>query len=908
MSLWSELRERARSLLFRSRQERELAEEMRFHLEMEVEKGLREGLDPEEARRRAHLAFGGVERHREGVREARGVGAVERVLRDLRLSIRRLLRDPGFTIPTLASIALGVGVATAVFALTHAVLLRPLPYPEPERLVALTHSATNAPFAVEGQSLGTYLYYRRENRVFEDIGTYLEREWTLTDSDGEAEQVRVTDVTPGLLTILRATPHLGRLLLEEDQRPGTDSGVIISYELWMRRYAGDPDIVGRRIELSREAHRVAGVMEPGFGFPHPDTQVWYTSWRPESTGGLGQFATNGVARLRPGISLEEAQADLDRMARRLPEVYPDFSESVPRETGFRAEVRPLKAELVGDDVSAALRLLLGAGAFLLLIAWANATNLCLARGDRRTMETGLSRALGARRSDLIRKFVTEAMLLATVGGAIGVALADAAVAVRFGFDLEAIPRLRDVRMGVEAFTVAGALILVTGLLLAGIAFVTAGRDSGLRSLMGTAGRTTAGARRQWSRRTLVAGQLALALVLLVGSGLMAGSFWRLTQVDLGFEPAGAIAFYLPTPPGAYGSDDGRYYHAQAEVHDQLLRAIRAVPGVQRAEAGNIAGFPLTPVAGFYRAPVAEARPTEPKATWPEAFFSFATPGYFEAMGIPIVRGRTFRPEDTSRDRHGVVLSRSLAGSLFADDDPIGRRVRWARRSDDPDYVVVGVAGDVPSEAIQDGPTPVMYFPNLYPPVADTITGVVHIFVPSNEMYVIRTNLRLGVVVPRIRAAIDRVDPKLVMTRIGTLEGLVEDSMASTRIVMLLLLIGAGTALSLGLIGVYGVLSYAVGQRTSELGVRIALGADPTRVVRMVVRQGATLALVGVVVGLPATFLLSRSLDALLFEISPNDPFALLGTAALLIVIALVASYLPARRAGSIDPARALRAE
>lgn len=328
------------------------------------------------------------------------------------------------------------------------------------------------------------------------------------------------------------------------------------------------------------------------------------------------------------------------------------------------------------------------------------------------------------------------------------------------------------------------------------------------------------------------------------------------------------------------------------------------------EAASTSAFPLTPVPSYYNfgMAVADRAASEPAGGWPYGLLSFATPGYFRTMGIPLVRGRTFRPEDTGREGHGVILSASLAEALFGAEDPIGRLVRWARRSTDPDYTVVGVAGDVPSETLRDGPTKVFYFPNLYPPAADTITGVVHDFIPDNEFYVIRTRLPAASMVPVIQRVVREVDPKLGITQPGTLEKLVAGDMARTRLTMLLLIVASATALALGVIGIYGVLSYAVSRRINELGVRIALGQSPAGVVRMVLRQGATLAAAGIVAGLLAAFALTRYLRNLLYEVSPADPAAFASMAALLFAIAAAASYLPARRAGRIDPVRALRAD
>ncbi|MQA92768.1 MAG: FtsX-like permease family protein [Gemmatimonas sp.] len=861
------------------------------------------GLSRKAARRQAIITFGGVERVKSEGRDARGVSVVENLARDAWQAGRRLMRDPSFSLPAVASIGLGVGVAAAVFALVNGVLLRPLPYPEPDRLVTLTHTATGAEFPVDGLSQGMFLHYRNHNRVFEEIGAYTERDRPLTDPDLAPEHVRTAEVSPSLFTVLRAKPHLGRLLIEEDAIPGTRSGVVISHALWVRRYGADPNIIGREIEIGRGRTEVMGVMEPGFDFPHAETQVWRTSWRRSSVSTIEGFYMNGVARLRPGVSIAVANDELARLIGMLPQAYPGLTTEALQELDLRPVVESLQETLVGK-ARPALRLLAATAIFLLLITWANATNLCLARAERRSREVAVVRALGSRETQVARRFFLEGSLLATVGSGLGLALAYTAVGLRFGFDPDGIPRLREVDVDGAVLVLALGLGVSTAALLGFVSYLHGRPAHVANALAGAGGRMTADARGQIGRRLLVAGQLALALTLLIGSALMASSFWKITQMELGFDPTGAITFHLPTPPAAYGDN---YYHEQVRIHDQLLRRLRAIPGVTAAEAGNIAGFPLTPVTPDYEKGIAAAeRAGDGEASWPYGLFSFATPGYFDAMGIPMLRGRTFRAEDTGAEEHGVVLSRSLARALFGERDPIGQRVRWATPSTDPDYRIVGVVGDVPSGGMMDGPSPVIYFPNLHPPRADTITGTVHDYVPSNEMYVIRTSASLAMVLPSIRDAIHQVDPKLVMTSLGTLEELVDDSLAETRLTMLLLLAGAMTALALGVIGIYGLLAYTIGQRTAEFGVRIALGADPSSVVGMVVRQGATLALIGIVVVGIAAAGLTRFLDALLYEVSPSDPAAFIGMAMLLFLIALAASYIPARRAARIEPARALK--
>jgi predicted permease len=853
---------------------------------------------------------GKKQRAAERAERARSFGVLEALARETHYALRRVAREHGFSIPVVAALAIGIGVMAAVFALVDAVLIRPLPYRDADRLVALRHTA-RAELPMNGLSTGTFLHYRAHNRVFDDVALYVEHLQTITDGDSP-EQVKLVSASPSLFSVLRARTHIGRFPTAEDYVFGERAGILISYDLWRRRYGADPGIIGHDIEIERRGNYViVGVAERGFYFPDHDVQVWM-GW-PQEGGNAGPgtdkraslrgLGYSGVARLKAGVTREAAERDLMRVIATLPEAYPDVTMQHLWHLGLRATVVPLKDAVIGD-VRVALLMLLATGGFLLLITWANVTNLVLVRAERLRREVAVTCALGASFGHLARRFGSESLLLAALGGALGLELAAVAVKTRFGFAPDEIPRLREVRVDGTVLAVTVGLALLSALLLAVVSLVSARRAGIAAALTGALGRMTAGRREQNGRRILVATQVAIALTLLIGSALMAQSFWRLKQVNLGFEPEGKLTFFLPIPPNAYGN-----YHLSARVHHEILGRVRTLPGVQRAEAGNIAGFPLTPVPSYYYEQLtpADAAPQDSSVA-PHALFSFATPGYFAAMGIPITRGRTFEALDTSREAPGVIISASLARALFGDANPIGRRVRWARTREFPPYTVVGVAGDVPSETIRQGPSKVLYFPNFYPPRADTITGVVHIYIPSDEMYVVNTSLPPTSLVPAIRRAIAEVDPKLVMTNVATMEEVVADSVAQARLTMLLLLVAAGTALFLGVVGIYGILAYTVSQRTSELGVRIALGATPARIVRMVVLQGALVALAGVAVGIPTAFALTRYLGSLLYEVSPSDPASFGAMAALLLAVAIAASWVPARRAGRIDLVSALKEE
>ena len=894
MTLLSEIRERLRALVFRSREDRELDEELDFHLEAITEENLRRGIGPEEARRQAALTIGGVQRVREEVREARGTRPLEDFARDVRFAVRRLVRERAFSIPTVATIALGIGVTTAVFAMVNAILLRPLPYADADRLVEVRHMARQGELMVTGLSPGTFLHYRAGNRSFEGIAVYQESPRTLTDGDSP-EQVRVASVSAGLFGVLGTTPYRGRFPSSVDS-----GGVVISHRLWARRYGADPEIVGRTIEIDRRRETVVAVAQPGFHFPQPDTHVWMTSYmeglfRRFGTQ-MGGYYLSGVARLEQGVSVEAAGRDLDRLVRTLPDAFPGVTADELETMGFRAVVGPLKEAIVGN-VRAALLVLSATAGFLLLITWGNATNLGMLRSEHQRKEVALERALGATDGRLARRFLCESVLLAALGGTLGFFFARLAISLHFGFAPEQIPRLGEVGVDRVVAGFAVALSLVTGILLATVSVLLARRRDFAGALVGAFGHVTAGRREQVGRQLLVVGQIALALTLLIGSALMAQSYWKLARVELGFDAEGALTFNLPLPYASY-----RDAQAKALFHHELLARLRALPGVEAVEAATTSVFPLTPVPEVYITRVSVSdRSKSDSTTRPEALFGFATPGYFRAMGIPLLQGSTF--ENIARgELPDVILSASMARALFGDEDPIGKQVGLGQLGRSG-FRVVGVVGDVPSRSIQEGPSSAVYVANVFPGAADapSLTG-------SDEQYVVRTSLPPTSLVRAVRQTIDDVDPKLAMTRIATLDDLVAGSLARARLTMLLLLVGAVTALFLGVVGIYGVLSYAVRQRTSELGVRMALGASPGAVVGMVVRQGALLAVGGIAAGLVAAFALTRFVRTLLYEVSPSDPAAFAAMAALLFAVALAASYVPARRAGRIDPVRALKAE
>jgi predicted permease len=820
----------------------------------------------------------------------------------IRRAARRLIAAPAFTIPVVLTLAIGIGAAAAVSTLVDGVLLRPLPYPDAERLVTLRHSAPGLDIAETGQSVGTYVHYRAQNRVFADVGAYWDREQTITDGN-QPERIRIAIVTPSLFSVLKVPPIVGQWLAPTDA-PRT---VMISHGLWMRRYGGDSSIVGRTIEINRAPSRVAGVMPPGFGFPTPETQLWLgTSLAKSQRAGIGvhDMYVTTIARLRPGVSPDSARRDIDRMIPGLAEAYSDAPAGLLRRSQLRGIVIPLQAAVV-RDVRPVLLIVGAAAAVVLLIVWANATTLVLLRAERQQPDVAVELALGATIGDLLRRFLSEATLLVLAGGIGGFVLASIAVAARFGVGTEYVPRLDDVRGGGTVVAVVVALSAVSLLLLATVALARALRLRGSGSPFRAATRLTASRERLHAQRSLVAVQLALALVLLTASAILARSFQRLTRVDVGFDPAGVVTLEAALPVGTYTT-----YHSEASFYARLLEQLRAVPRVTAVEAVQ-SGIPLTPIAEVTRDAVAAlplGSAVAASVDTTAAASAVASPGYFRAMRIPLLQGRTFTAGDLLGEQHPVVISASLARALFSGGPALNRQLRLTNtnRSEYPPYTVVGVVGDVPGETIAQGPAARLYFPMLDDLHATPEAEPRIPYYPFEMTLVVRTGLPPATVAATVRRIVSSIDPKVPVWGERSLESVVTASMARVRLATLLFLVATTAALTLGIIGIYGVMSYAVSQRTYELGVRLALGASPQAITQMVVRDGARIAIAGIVFGLLAAWLLTRLLRAVLFQVSPSDPIAFVSTPTLLLGLSLLAAYLPARRAGRTDPVTALK--
>jgi putative ABC transport system permease protein len=894
MHLLQTLRLRLRSLFGAPSLESELDEELHYHIERQAAEYIRQGVSAAEARRRAQRQFGGLDRVAEECRDVRTGARLHQLGRSVRLATRRLRREPSFTLPAVATLAIGFGALTAMYTLTDAVLLRPLPYPQAERIVELRHALPGWGIASSGQSDGTFAHYLADATSFESLGAWFDRELSITESENP-ERIRAVLVTPGVLPALGVQPLLGRGFTDED-----DGGrsVILSHDFWQTRYAA-ADVVGRSVRINGTEREIIGVLPPGIAFPRPGTQMLFgmgpgTS---ASQGALDNLYMEAIGRLRPGVSVADAEAEVARLIATLPERYGDVTPEQLADARVTPQVRPL-AESITGEARPALLLLLCTAVFVLLIALANVANLVLVRTEHQRREVAVERALGAGSRAIALRFITEYALLTLIGASLGILLAHVAVQARFGFDAWHLPRLEDVTLTGRALGLAGAAALATAAFLALVAISRTIRVDVHATVKGSLQRATMSRQSRLAQQGLSAVQVALACALLVASAVMVQSVFRLQRVPLGFDTAGAIAFDVALPVRQY-----RGYTAQARFHDDFAARLRTIHGIDAV--GAVSDLPLTPLPNWFDTSVLAPDVPRPPVL-PLIRMRSASPEYFEAMGIPLLRGRTFATADLRDDGAGVILAASVARTLFGTLDVLGRVIEL------PDertvkLTIIGVAGDVRDAALTAPAAPLIYLPALGSSSATEDNVRIPLW-PGEMTFVVRSALPPAALLPAIRTALRELDPTLPVAYPRTLADLVAAGSARARMTAWLLVAGAAGALLLGVVGIYGVVTYGVSRRTPELGLRIALGATPRAVTMMVLRQGAVIAIVGVAGGIAAALALTRLLGGLLFEVSPRDPGTFVLVPLVMLAVALAASIVPAGRAARIDPKTALSAE
>jgi putative ABC transport system permease protein len=896
MTLWSRLRSWLQTIRQRSRMESEMDAELRFHVEAYADDLIRSGVPRPEALRRARLEFGGIENAKEECREARGVHFSETLLQDLRYGLRTMLRSPGFALTAMLALALGIGANTAIFSVVNAVLLRPLPYDQPDRLMQVWHTPPQKSFPgmpTFAVSPANFLDWRKQNHSFEGMSAYGFGRYTITGS-GYPETIRMVAATVGLFSILHAHPLLGRGFLEGEDEPGRDHEVVLSYGLWRSYFAGNPDIVGRVIQLNGQEFTVIGVMGPGFDFPissDPDAraQMWKPlAWTDQERAIRDNHNYAVIARLKDGVSLQQAQGELDAISNGLAQEYPNDDK------GWGAIAIPLRDDLV-SDVRPSLLILLGAVALVLLIACANVANLVLARTLSRRKEVAVRTALGATRRRLLQQALSETLLLAFAGGALGLVFAHYGVILIVKFLAQRLPRSSEIALDgwVLAFTLG--ISLLTGLaagLLPALRMAKADLNQALKQGLGRTAADSGGGR---TRNVLVVSEVALSLILLIGAGLLIRSLWVLQHVNPGFDPSRVVTMTASVPPGKF-AEAGQ----QISYFGRVLDRVRVLPGVQ--SAGLIDSLPLSGD-GSHQPLSVEGRPPAPMADLPEVDVRLISPGYMSAMHIPLLSGRDVDGSDVAGRPGAVLVSESMAKSFWPNEDAIGKHLTLYFFPDVP-RVVVGVVADVKMNAMNE----TQAVPTLYFPFAQFSAprGTRWRSVPM--ILAVRTNAPPLSVVPAITGSIHEIDAELPLLNIRMMDDSVSASLSPARFTMLLLGAFAGLALLLAVVGIYSVMSYSVSRRTNEIGIRVALGASRNDVLILIVRQALLLALIGSVIGVVGALALSRLMASQLYGVRPTDPVTFITVAALLMIVSLAASYIPARRAMRVDPMIALRYE
>jgi predicted permease len=888
--------------LFRRRSQfaAEQNEEFAFHLEMETAENIRRGMSEAEARRAAALRFGGTGRFREETNDARGIVALDNLARDTRFALRRLRRAPGFAVGVIATLGIGIGAAVGIGSIVYGVLLRDLPYDDPDQLVRVGFHTDGLASAGDLHSGATYIHFAKSARSFTDLGAYSTNdEFNIADGD-VPERVTVALMTPSTFTLLGVRPILGQLFERGDTSWSNGrTPILISENLWRRRYGADPSIIGRRIDINRGERIVIGVLPRSFAFPMASVDLYYPAAVPVKPAQITSRYLTLIGRLRDGTTALGAEAELGVLVSSLPERFPAITADMLQRSRARASVESLQTATVAP-VRAQLVLLGLLVAVVLLIAATNVVNLFLLRTDRVRHEIAIALSLGASRLAVAQRFVVEGIVLGLASALVALPAAALALSTKFGFTEREIPRVNEV-----SFT-GGTVALVLGcaaMIGAAVGLIALTR-TGVSGLFDRLRASQSTSTRAWRRAQngLVAFQVAIALMLLVAAGLLGKSFWNLRNASIGFEPENAMTFQVSLP---WGPDGYTSYSKSAAFQAKLLDQLRALPGV--SSVGVALRVPLASRGApnlemQLQAADEEGRPTVGAAG------NIASADYFNAMRIPRRAGRSFRSGDL-RAGPAVVVSERLATSLFGTTDVVGRHIkRLPPRAGAATTMltIVGVVGDVHWERIEDGYAPMVYFPLLRD--ADGLPADSNP-VPYRAMdvhYAIR-----GTELPAastIQAMVKELDRRVPATKVRTLGSLVDDATARVRLTMLLIATAGIAALVLGVIGVYSVVSYAASGRAREFGIRLALGAAPTRVGGIVLGDGLRLVAIGTLSGLIAALGATRLLRALLYEVKPTSAAEFGVATALLVAVTLIATLVPARRAARTDPAVVLRGE
>ena len=811
------------------------------------------------------------------------------LLQDLRHSIRAFARTPGFTLLAILTLALGIGANSAIFSVVNGVILKPLGYPDPERLVMITSQFPSMGFDKFWMDPPEYFDFAKHNQSFASVGAYNVGAANLSAGDRPSRVTSVA-VTASMFDVLGVGAFRGRVMKPEDNAPNTERVVILSHELWERAFASDPAIIGKRVEISGIQRTIVGIMPRGFDLHDAGAEIWMPiGFDPANPGRRGNHQLYLVGRLKPDVTLEGARAELSTLLRRWSELAGGAGH-VPNDSTHRVQYEPLQDDVVGT-ARTALWVLQGAVGFVLLIACANLANLLLARAEARHKEFAIRAALGAGRGRLFRQFITEGIVLSVAGGALGLFLAWAGLRALLIANPDSIPRSAEIGLDANVLVFTLILAIATGIVFGLAPLLHLGQGSMSLALKEGGTRTTSNATRNNVRRGLVVAEVALAVMLVVGSGLMLRSFWNLMNVDAGFKRNDLITFGLVQSSAKYPEMQRR-----ASFFGDVIAKVQGLPGVTAAAA--MTGLPPqrqvnandTDFEGLTQQPGGPFHNVD--------YYQIATTDYVRTMGIPVVEGRAFGPGDVAGAPRVMMVNEALKKRFYADQSIIGRRIRPSGVPDSMWFTVVGVLKDVKQGGLDSETGTELYVPFEQTPS----TG----FTPVNLNIVIRSTLPMEALAPRIRDIVTAADPSLPIVNMRTMEDVFSQSVVRPRFLAQLLSIFGGLALILAAIGTYGILSYSVTERRREIGIRMALGADRGSVVGMVLGQGMRMTALGLIVGIAGSLLLTRLVSTLLFDVKPTDPVTFAAVAVFIALVGTLACLIPARRATTVDPMVVLR--
>jgi predicted permease len=890
MALLTRVRSLWRNLFTRVEVERDLDEELGGYVDLLTAEKVRAGMPAEEARRAALREVGDIDQVKEAVRDVRAGAVVDATLQDLRYGIRLLRRAPGFAALAVLTIALGIGANSAIFSVINGVVRRPLGYPGSDRLMFITSQFPTLGFEKFWISPPEFFEYRERSRAFADIAAYQTGAVNLSDGT-QPERVNAVFASANMFEVLGVRPLLGRAYSAEQDRPNAEPVAVLSYELWRRTFGGDPAVVGRRVQINGQPTTVVGVAPPAFDLHDARAQVWMPlGLDPANRQNRGSHFLYLVGRLAPGVTERQASSELRTLLGQWGQLNPDTH--VPNDSTHRLQFAALRDEVIGN-VRVALWVLQGAVGLVLLIACANVANLLLARAESRHKEFAVRTALGAGRGRILRQFITEGVVLAVLGAAIGLALADWGLKALLAANPQSIPRAAEIGLDpvVLAFTVLVALL--TGVVFGLAPLLHVGNAAVASAIKEGGARTTTTGARNRVRRGLVVGEIALAVMLVIGAGLLLRSFRNLTRVDAGFDPRDLATFSVVLPQASYPDAQRR-----VQFVTDLTRRLEEIPGVEDAAA--VQGLPPFRQVNANDTQFEGIAPEPGKPPQNVDYYQGVTTDYFPAMGIRITAGRGFTAADVGGPPV-VVINEALARKFYPNQNPIGRRVRPPVSDSTPWFTIVGIARDVKQGGLDAEVGTELYFSyEQGPRVAQ--------FAPSQMHLVMRSSRPLDALAPGIRRVMAEMDPSLPIVQLRTMESVFGDSVSRQRFLSQLLGIFAVVALLLAAIGTYGILAYMVTERQREIGIRMALGASRAQVVRLVLGQGLTMAVAGVALGVAGALLLSRLVASLLYGVSPADPATFAAVAGVITVVAMAACVVPTRRATRVDPLVAIRAE